>query len=318
MDHRGPRSPPNDRINRQFGAHVRARLREDPDALGFDDDDAEERGTDGGDNNNDDSAGLNDETKYVYLNLMPGENSWGLGDEYLKEVRGTDEEEEARQAQREREQAEDANVDQTFCPVCEMQMSPSHGPVCSELFLELMEYGKSENVAFAKHISKFYDVNIRRVLVTDPVLRNKPWHWKSVLNHCQHHQRNASAHFCIDYTAVISRLLTIAASNTVRVDEDTLRKATQECTNAADLNNRIMRSASINHGSVKELKELVTMRRQLMEQYRKSYDTERKTIQQMAQQKRAETNAIAQANSNARAATTHANQLDRYLQQTGV
>jgi hypothetical protein len=278
--------------------------REEEDDLGGDGNEAEEEDKDKDDEEND----------FVFLRLLPGESSWGLGAEFAQEIQGggglvgsedddDDEDDDGEEA--------DMVVDKDFCPVCQLRMTPGDGPTIDQLFLYLLDYGKSEIKSFAKFISRYYATHIQYRLINDEKMQ-KPWHWTCVLRHCRDHS-NSGTVFAKDQIAVTNSLLAVTSSNMVRVKKRTLKGVIEQCSRPSQVNERLMREASIDPGTVRQFKELITMRRQLMDQYEKSYEREKSFIQSAAQQHKAELANSRKANRNKRAKITHTDEVANFL-----
>lgn len=252
------------------------------------------------------------EDEFVYLRLQPGENSWGLGAEHMEHLQGggggggNDDDDEEDGADN-----NGAPADKDFCPICAQNLQPGSIETVNELFLMLLEYGRSDLQQFAKTVSRFYNRNIQYSLVDDPAMQ-KPWHWRSVLNHCRNHSGSAVV-FTQDQIAVISRLLEVASSNMVRIKKAKLDEVVSRCTRPSDISRMLMREASVEPGTIAELQKLVSMRRQLMDQYNKSYESAKKDINTAKQQKQAEASARRTEKKNKRAKTTHEEQVQTYI-----
>ena len=202
-------------------------------------------------------------------------------------------------------------MDKDFCPICAQNLQPGSIETVNELFLMLLEYGRSDLQQFAKTVSRFYNRNIQYSLVDDPAMQ-KPWHWRSVLNHCRNHSGSAVV-FTQDQIAVISRLLEVASSNMVRIKKAKLDEVVSRCTRPSDISRMLMREASVEPGTIAELQKLVAMRRQLMDQYSKSYESAKKDINTAKQQKQAEASARRTEKKNKRAKTTHSEQVQAFV-----
>lgn len=241
------------------------------------------------------------EDEYVYLRLQPGDNSWGLGASYANQLGPPAAQEE-----------EDDGVDKTFCPVCVLGIGPSIGDMGAELFQRMARYGTMDHEQFAKDISNFYRANIQYSLITDPAMQ-KDWHWRCVLIHMRNHSGNASV-FAKDQIHVVDQLITVSAANTVRVKKRRLNTMLEECKDPAQLDNQLMMEASLEQGSIRNLKDLITLRKQLMVQYDTSHKLEMDAIHRAQLQRESTERALVTASRNRRQATTHANELYKFLQ----
>ena len=167
--------------------------------------------------------------------------------------------------------------DAKFCPVCVFNFRNKDFKVMTDLFKRLSEYGQWDMTQYAKGISIFYHEKIRYHCFTRPE-DQKPWHWKSVLNHVRNHDRQTSVHMK-DQLTVLRRVIEVASCNMTSVSKRTADQLRRTCTTTGELNRSLILAACVERGSVKVYKDLIDTYNKLEVQLQKCRTQEMENIE---------------------------------------
>ncbi len=166
--------------------------------------------------------------------------------------------------------------DPSFCPVCTFNFRRGDNTVMTELFRRMAEYGQWNYQDYAKGISVFYHQNVRYQFVPSAG-DQKPWHWKSVLNHMRSHDSQPFVH-AHDQLSALRHVISIAACSMATVSKSEAEALRRAHPSREELNRALIRAAVLEKGGIKAYKDLIELYTKLDANLRRCRDQELQNI----------------------------------------